>query len=72
MRTCVICGRKVKLVFSRKTSDGHICKNCRRYIPKSVKLSVSETDYLKRLLEGNEEEKKIFDATSTVFMGCCA
>ena len=64
MNVCVLCGGKTNL-FSKKTAEGEICKDCLSMIPISVKLNVSKTEFLKRIHDENLEKKKDFETTAS-------
>lgn len=63
MNKCVICGEKTG-IFSKKTTDGAVCRECIKYIPDCFILSNADSHALLRFIERSKEYKKAFEPTA--------
>lgn len=64
MGKCVLCGRKTG-IFAKKTYEGRVCKECLSYIPRNVRLSSADTEYLKKLNDKNRKKGEVFNSTAS-------
>lgn len=64
MGKCVLCGRKTGM-FAKRTYEGCICKECLSYIPRSVRLSSADTDYLRNVHDKNLKKMERFSSTAS-------
>jgi hypothetical protein len=62
MKICILCGKETK--FGKKSCDGYICKDCRKYVPQGLDLSGAELAFLKPIYEENKRKAKDFETTS--------
>lgn len=64
MGKCVLCGKKTG-IFAKKVSDGNLCGECLAYMPKSLRLSSANTEYIKGIYNRNARKKKCFCSTAS-------